>query len=146
MNPRVHPRFHPDAMGFVLLLHMAGAKELVGRVEAARQGLSGKAPSFSSLPPSPPRLSNLPDIPEAVRENLRFLDGRHSAALRRRPIHSPRKDHCSRSSIYCRDSRAGRSRRGGRFESSLRQALREQNSRLGPYKGLSRSFYECTTF
>src|SRR6266480_3695151 len=105
-------------------------------LEAARQGLSGKDSSFPSLPASPPRLSNLPGIPEALRKNLCSLDCRHSAALRRGPIHSQRKDHGSRSSIYCCDSGAGRPRRGCRFESSLtRQAVRERNSRLGPYNG-----------
>ena len=103
-------------------------------LEAARQGFSGKDSSFPSLPASPPRLSNPPGIPEALRKNLCSLDCRHSTALRRGPIHSQRKDHGSRSSIYCCDSGAGRPRRGCRFESSLRrQALRERNSRSGPY-------------
>src|SRR5437660_9717916 len=60
-----------------------------------------------------------------------FFDHKRSRA------HSfERYSHGSRSSIYCCDSGAGRPRRGCRFESSLRrQALRERNSRLGPYNG-----------
>src|SRR5438046_3048101 len=102
-------------------------------------GLSGKDSSFPSLPASPPRLSNLPGIPQALRKNLCAVNCRHSAALRCGPIHSQRKDNVSRSSIYCRDCSARRPRRGCRFESSLRrQALRERNSRLGPYNGNNR--------
>jgi len=56
------------------------------------------------LPASPTWLSNLPGVPEALWKNLCSADCRHFAALCRRPVHPKRKDHGSRSSIYCRHS------------------------------------------